>query len=154
MIKFNETQSRSIVKSISWRILQTISHIVNGFIVTGSLLMGLKIAGLAAIINSILYWIHERVWNLNQWNRKPDENVKFSEGQSRFLSKMISWRIIVTITNFIIPFILTGSWGEAALFTGMATLVNMFLFWGHENLWNRIKWGKKELITHKENSSV
>lgn len=142
MKQFKEGQFRTILKVVSWRILLTISHIVNAFVITGSIIMGLKIAGLATIINSILYWGHERAWNHFQWNRSPEQQLTFTEGNPRSLSKMISWRILITASNFVIPFILTGSWGAAVLFAGMATFVNMFIFWAHDRIWNRIRYGK------------
>jgi uncharacterized membrane protein len=145
-MKFNETQVRSVSKVISWRILITVSHIINAFVVTGSLILGIKIASLALIINSVLYWIHERSWNLLQWNRKEQEKIKFNEGNPRSFSKVISWRILITISNFVIPFVMTGSWGQAVLFAGIATIINMILYWGHERAWNLIKFGKSVTI--------
>lgn len=142
MKKYREKHPRTIVKVITWRVLLTISHIVNGFIATGSLVTGLQIAGLAAIINSFLFWSHERAWNIFQWNRKDHEKIKFSEGQPRTISKIVTWRILITGSNFLIPFIMTGSWGSAVIFAGLATVVNMFIFWAHERSWNRISWGK------------
>lgn len=142
MKKFKEKHPRTLVKVITWRILLTISHVVNGLIVTGSILMGLKIAGLAAVINSVLFWAHERSWNLAQWNRRDQTDKVFVEGQFRTISKIVTWRVLITASNFLIPFIMTGSWGSAAIFAGMATVVNMFLFWIHERGWNIIKWGK------------
>jgi uncharacterized membrane protein len=144
-MKFEESHLRTVVKVISWRIFITISHLVNAFIVTGSLLMGLKIAGLALVINSTLFWIHDRAWNYFQWNRKKDIRLEFSEGQTRSVSKIFTWRILITFSNFLIPFIITGSWGSAAIFAGMATVVNMIIFWSHERFWNWIKWGKRSI---------
>ena len=142
MTTFKETQTRTIGKVVSWRVLLTISHIVNGIIATGSLVTGLQIAGLAAVINSVLFWAHERGWNIAQWNRKPADEKLFVEGQPRTISKILTWRVLITASNFVIPFIITGSWGQAALFGGLATVVNMFLFWAHERAWNRFTWGK------------
>lgn len=142
MKRYSENQLRTIFKVVSWRIILTISHIVNAFIVTGSIITGLKIAGLATVINSVLYWVHERIWNWIQWNRRSADQSKFVEGNPRSLGKMISWRVLITVSNFLIPFILTGSWGSAVLFAGMATFVNMFIFWSHERIWNRIRYGK------------
>jgi len=144
-MKFEETHLRSIAKVVSWRVLITVSHMVNALIVTGSLLMGLKIAGMALVINSTLFWIHERLWNYFQWNRRKDERLEFREGQTRSISKIVTWRVLITVSNFIIPFIITGSWGSAALFAGMATVVNMILFWSHERLWNWVRWGRRSV---------
>jgi uncharacterized membrane protein len=142
-MKFTENHPRTIVKVISWRILITFSHMINAFIVTGSLLTGLKIAGLALVINSALFWIHERAWNILQWNRKENEKINFYEGHPRSISKVVSWRVLITFSNFLIPFIMTSSWGQAALFAGMATVINIVLYWSHERLWNWIRWGKR-----------
>ena len=142
-MKFIENHPRTIAKVISWRVLLTVSHVVNGFIVSGSWVTGLQIAGLAAVINSVLYWAHERGWNFAQWNRKPLDGLLFHEGQPRTISKIVTWRVLITSSNFLIPFIMTGSWGSAAAFLGIATFVNIALFYGHERVWNRVTWGKK-----------
>lgn len=142
---YDETHLRSLAKVVSWRVLLTASHIINTFIITGSLIAGLKVAGLAAVINSVLFWLHERLWNLADWNRQQHDKLTFSEGQPRSLSKIITWRVLITASNFFIPFFVTGSWGSAALFVGMATVVNMLLFWGHERVWNRVNWGKQSI---------
>ena len=142
VLKYIDKYWRTLAKVVSWRILLTTSHIVNGFVATGSIIIGLKIAGLALIFNSILYWFHERIWNFLQWNRIENHRLTFKEGNPRSLSKMVSWRILITVSNFVIPFILTGSWGQAAMFTGLATVVNMTLFWGHERVWNLFPLGR------------
>lgn len=149
-MKFTEKHPRTIAKAITWRVLLTISHIVNAFIATGSLIVGLKIAGLATVINSILYWSHERAWNWWQWNRRDDQKRTFAEGQPRTISKMLTWRVLITCSNFVIPYLMTGSWGSAVIFAGLATAVNMLIFWSHERVWNQIRWGKDKNIEQEE----
>ena len=144
--KYDERHLRSIVKVVTWRILLTTSHVINTFVITGSLIAGLKVAGLAAIINSVLFWAHERLWNVVNWNRRDHENLKFSEGQPRTVFKLVTWRVLITTSNILIPYFVTGSWGAAVLFAGTATVVNMFLFWAHERVWNRVAW-KKEIVS-------
>lgn len=140
-MKLFETISRSVAKTLSWRVLLTISHTVNGYLATGSIAFGLQIAGLATIINSVLYWVHERSWNATGWSRRLSDRV-FSDSHPRSLAKIASWRVLITSSNFVIPFIITGNWGQAALFTGLATVVNMVLYWSHERVWNYSTWGK------------
>jgi uncharacterized membrane protein len=140
---YNEQHKRTIVKAISWRVLLTISHFVNGFIITGSLASAAAIAGWSAVINTGLYWLHERGWNWFQWNRKPADGLFFTDGQPRTVTKMITWRIIVNFTNFLIPYFMTGSFGKAAAFFTIAVFVNMALFYIHDRLWNRVTWGKQ-----------
>lgn len=142
MEKFKEKHSRTIAKVISWRVLLTISHIVNGFLATGSLLVGLQIAGWATVINSFLYWSHERLWDYFKFLRKKDPDKNFDEIEGRSLLKVITWRILITFSNFFIPFLVTGSWGSAAIFAGLATVVNIILYYTHERIWNYIPWAK------------
>lgn len=60
----------------------------------------------------------------------------------RSLAKAVSWRVTGTIDTFIISWIITG---HVLLATGIAfteILTKIVLFWLHERVWNRIKWGK------------
>jgi uncharacterized membrane protein len=143
MKTFTEQHTRTVAKTVSWRVLLTISHFVNGFIVTGSIVLGLKIAGWSAVLNSVLYWLHERLWNWSRWNRVKDDGLFFKDGHPRTTTKMICWRLIVNFSNFFIPYFVTGSWGTAGKFFTVAVIVNMTLFYLHERGWNLIRWGKK-----------
>lgn len=59
----HETKSRSIIKSISWRIIST----VNGFLITWYFtdnISGSLVISLAANFSGlVLYYVHERCWN-------------------------------------------------------------------------------------------
>lgn len=144
-MKFVDTHARSVVKTLTVRVLFTSSHVLNGFIVTGTLAAAAKIATLATLINMFLFWAHERVWNFLQWNRKPGkkDSLFFVEGHPRTISKSITWRLLITINNFMIPYLTTGSWKQAAAFLGLATLFNVIIYYSHERIWNLVRWGKE-----------
>jgi uncharacterized membrane protein len=143
MSSLNENHPRSIIKTLSWRVLLTLSHIINAWLATGSWITGLQIAGAAAVINSLLYWAHERSWNLLLWQRLTDSITRFQESTWRSAAKTLSWRVVITASNFLIPFITTGSWTSAVIFLGLATVVNIIIYVTHERVWNRISWGKQ-----------
>lgn len=140
--KMNEVQKRSIAKAITARVMFTCSHLVNGFIVTGSLVLGAQIVGVAAVVNLLLFWLHERAWNFFQFNRKPKDGLMFLDGHPRTVSKSVTWRAVITANNFLIPYLLTGSWQTAAAFLTIATVMNIVLYYLHERVWNRFAWGK------------
>jgi uncharacterized membrane protein len=150
MTKFTETHNRTVAKTLTVRVLFTLSHLLNGFIVTGQLVLGAQIAGVATLVNMFLFWAHERVWNYVQWNRKPGDTKMFLDGQPRTISKSITWRALITFNNFMIPFIMTGSWKSAAAFLGIATILNIIVYYTHERVWNRVTWGKKEVIESEQ----
>ena len=53
---------RSVVKTISWRIVGTMDTMFLGWLITGDPLLGLKIGALELITKFVLYYIHERIW--------------------------------------------------------------------------------------------
>ena len=56
------SQSRSLLKTFSWRIVGTLDTMALGWIITGSPLVGLKIGALELITKFVLYYLHERAW--------------------------------------------------------------------------------------------
>jgi len=151
MKKFNEKYLRSLAKVVTMRIIFTFVHIINTFIVTGSLIAGLKVAGLAFFINPILYWLHERGWNWWQWGRYADDTRKFKEGNWRSLGKDITWRVVITGSNFFLPYFVTGSLKYGLTIMSLATLVNMTIYFCHERIWNLFKWGRESLYVNNKN---
>lgn len=142
---YKEKQIRSIAKTLTIRVCFSISHLVNGFIVSGSWIIGASIVGVAALVNMILHWLHERVWNYFQFNRKPADGLMFVDGHPRTISKSVTWRILISINNFVIPYLITGSWKAAAAFFTIATITNIIIYYTHERLWNKVSWGKTKV---------
>lgn len=60
----------------------------------------------------------------------------------RKLSKSISWRIIGFISLTIITFLLTNSWKLSGSVSLLHSLNQIILYYFHEKVWDRIKWGK------------
>jgi uncharacterized membrane protein len=65
-----ETQLRTIAKIITWRVLLTVMNFTYTYVYTGDWRAGLAVAGMAAIVNTIIYWGHERGWNLISWGKE------------------------------------------------------------------------------------
>ncbi len=55
------SKTRTILKTISWRIVGTLDTMALGWIITGDTLVGLKIGALALVTKSVLYYLHERI---------------------------------------------------------------------------------------------
>ena len=69
-MKFYEKAMRSLGKVVTWRILVTITNFIGGWLASGSWAVGLGVVSFALVVNSILYFFHERIWNKIQWGRK------------------------------------------------------------------------------------
>lgn len=75
-----------------------------------------------------------------QTNRKQ-QNVS-SEKTIRSIAKTISWRIIGTLDTIAISWIITGELTIAFSIGSIELITKMILYFGHERMWNAIKWGK------------
>ena len=73
--KWAEKWPRSLIKVISWRATVTLSNFVGAWWVSGSIAAGLGFAGFALIVNSCLYYLHERAWNRVDWAKYIDPAV-------------------------------------------------------------------------------
>ncbi|UCF08619.1 MAG: DUF2061 domain-containing protein [Thermoplasmata archaeon] len=65
----SETHLRSFIKSITFRILATVTTIVLVIIFTGEVLLALGV-GIAEVVSKlILYYVHERFWDRVSWGK-------------------------------------------------------------------------------------
>ncbi|WP_300441280.1 DUF2061 domain-containing protein [Christiangramia sp.] len=62
--KSTERPMRSIVKTISWRIVGTIDTVLISWVLTGEVDTALAIGSVELVTKMILYFGHERIWNL------------------------------------------------------------------------------------------
>ena len=60
--------------------------------------------------------------------------------KTRSLVKTLTWRIVATTDTFIIAWLITGHLDWAGAIAGIEVLTKMFLYYGHERVWNKIGW--------------
>ncbi len=70
---YRETNIRSIVKGITWRIVATSTTITIVYIFFGRLDLAIATGLIETILKIALYWGHERVWFKIRWGRKKIE---------------------------------------------------------------------------------
>jgi uncharacterized membrane protein len=68
-----EAHRRSIIKSISWRILGSFDTFLLSFIITGRVVIAGSIAGAEILTKLTLYYLHERVWAIVPYGLRPNE---------------------------------------------------------------------------------
>lgn len=71
-----EKAYRSIVKTISWRVLGTLDTIIISYIITGSFVMAASIGSIEVITKIILYYFHERAWNKLSFGRSKIQDYQ------------------------------------------------------------------------------
>ncbi|QFZ55098.1 DUF2061 domain-containing protein [Oceanihabitans sp. IOP_32] len=67
--KSEEKVTRSLAKTISWRIIGTLDTLILSWLITGEVVMAFTIASVEFGSKLILYFFHERVWNIIKWGK-------------------------------------------------------------------------------------
>ena len=64
-----ESTKRSLVKTISWRITGSLATFIISYLIIGNIAVSGTIALIQVTFNTILYFIHERIWNKISWGK-------------------------------------------------------------------------------------
>ena len=67
--KTSEKPLRSVVKSISWRVVGTVDTVLISWFVTGTLALAFSIGAIELVTKMALYFFHERLWNAINWGK-------------------------------------------------------------------------------------
>jgi uncharacterized membrane protein len=62
-----ETRKRSVAKSIMWRFICIVVSIATSFLLTARWDVAVAIGSIYNVVTMILYYFHERIWNLVKW---------------------------------------------------------------------------------------
>ena len=65
-----EEIKRSLLKTISWRLIGTIDTIFISWIITGTLTLAFSIGAIELVSKMLLYFFHERLWNTIDWGKQ------------------------------------------------------------------------------------
>ncbi len=67
---YRETNGRSIIKTISWRFLATVTTAILVYLFTKDIDVALKIGGIEIFLKLVIYYFHERLWNRITFGKK------------------------------------------------------------------------------------
>jgi uncharacterized membrane protein len=62
--------------------------------------------------------------------------------KSRSFTKSLSYRIFGTLSSFLVVFAITGEGTLSALIAFWETVVKVVIYYWHERIWDKIKWGR------------
>ncbi len=136
-------RKRSIIKSISWRILGSIDTFILSLIIINyssenfTYNLAFYIASLEIVTKFFLYYFHERIWNMFKIGR-----LKKAVLRTRSLLKALTWRVIASLDTFLISFLITGRFDWATSIAIFEIITKSTIYYLHERVWNRINWGR------------
>ena len=65
----SDTNKRSLVKTVSWRLTGSGATFIISYIILGNIQTSGSIALIQLVANTLLYFLHERVWNKIKWGQ-------------------------------------------------------------------------------------
>ncbi len=75
-------------------------------------------------------------------DKNKNKEIKIQEAHWRSIAKSISWRITGTIDTLVLSWIITGEFKFAISIASAEVITKIILFYLHERIWNKIKFGK------------
>ena len=66
----SDTTTRSLVKTISWRLTGSGATFLISYLISKDFAVAGTIAVVQLISNTVLYFLHERVWNRVGWGQR------------------------------------------------------------------------------------
>lgn len=78
---------------------------------------------------------------INQ-KRKDRKSTVPKESISRSALKAISWRLVGTLDTILIAYLITGTISHALSIGFIEWGTKIVLYFFHERLWNKLRWGK------------
>ena len=81
---YTVSRRRSLIKSITWRIIASLDTFVIAWFITGKLSWAGSIASLEILTKTFLYYFHERGWNYILWGKYRNGTKKL-----KFLKKIL-----------------------------------------------------------------
>ena len=137
------TRKRSFIKAISWRVIGSIDTfilsliIINFFSNKYTYDLAFYIAALELVTKTVIYYIHERLWNRINFGR-----IKKKVNRFRSIVKAITWRITASLDTFFISYIITGQFDWATSIALFEIITKAILYYLHERGLNKINWGR------------
>lgn len=62
-VKRGDSKTKTIFKTVSWRIVGTLDTMIIAYLMTGELTIAASIGTIEVFTKMILYYFHERLWN-------------------------------------------------------------------------------------------
>jgi uncharacterized membrane protein len=75
------------------------------------------------------------------------------EAGKRSIVKALTYRFWQSLNTFIISLIVTGKIDVATAIVSLEVLVKVFVYFWHERIWTKIKWGVEPTKEHLSNKN-
>jgi uncharacterized membrane protein len=128
-----DSHARSVAKAVSWRITGTADTFLISWLITGTAALAGGIAATEVATKVVLFYLHERAWNVVRWGRAR------ADAPQRSVAKAVSWRTLAGVDTFAISWLITGRAAAAGSIAATEVFTKVVLFYLHERGWNLLR---------------
>lgn len=144
--------TRSVVKTVTFRVIVTTLDFTTNYVVLGELGTAAGLSAFSLAVAPVFYLLHETGWNYfggtverggGMWGPKVDLGTVLPgrAGRplviSRALAKTVTFRTVATVMDFTTNFAVTRDLGTALLLTSTGFVLGPFVYLGHEMAWDQ-----------------
>ncbi len=152
---------RAIFKTITFRAIATSLDFSSNYFIIGDIAASAALSAYGFVAGPLFFFAHEALWHginsgaavdvkLPLRLRRGENPPLASHGEiriNRALAKTITFRAIVTTTDFTANFVVTRDLAQAAALTAFGFVVGPFVYYFHEKAWDRVSPGPQAQIT-------
>lgn len=135
-----ESHSRSIAKTVSWRMTGTTDTILIAYFFTGHIAEAVSIGASELVTKMLLYYFHERIWQKITFGTINTEGYR---SHVRSVGKGISWRVVGTMDTMMLSYFVTGRMDLAFGIGSVEVFSKLALYYVHERIWQKITFGRR-----------
>ena len=73
--------------------------------------------------------------------KRPDPFKRLRESRRRSVAKAVIYRVLIIIADVAIIYWVTHGIAQTILLTIVTNIASTVLYYGHERVWNGIRWG-------------
>jgi uncharacterized membrane protein len=122
--------SSAFRKATLFRVIVVVIDLIILYFVLGSLAIGGAAVFLRHVIQILMYWYHEQVWDHHIWGI-----VNGAETSRRTLVKTITFRLFTSGKDLFIILIFTNEIERGAIGMLLIALTNSIVYFSFERLW-------------------
>lgn len=71
--RLKESAGRSFTKSVTFRVIVIVSDLVVIYFITHAVVTTVALTIYTNLASTLLYFLHERAWNLSSWGRRAEK---------------------------------------------------------------------------------
>ena len=138
---FSETTTRSLVKSMMWRVIAGSVTFFTSLRFSGNVSTALSIVGSDFFSKAATMFIGERLMNKSQAGRKSG-----ADDVGRSLAKALLWRLFAIANTLTMSLLIAKDLSIASKIAGSDAVFKTGLMFVYERVWAKIEWGKDYII--------